>query len=181
MQCTSMLNYFINYISPVGSVLKEQTSGSMSHPLYMGRRVKGVWLQQQHVWNDAVFPPKPTHHFCTSLTEGWLTSLSGSRLTSRMVLASRTGSSFRRNMYDVFSHALSLPETHTQPARKNPLQECRKGTINKEEWRTSCLPKTADSLLWGSNWGLRHVDPCQHFSRGNKCVIKSTWAQLDLH
>lgn len=53
-----------------------------------------------------------THHFCTSLTEGWLSRLSGSRVTSLMVLARRTGSSFRRNMYDVFSHAFSLPERH---------------------------------------------------------------------
>lgn len=39
-----------------------------------------------------------SHHFCTSLTEGWLSSLSGKRLTSFMVLARRTGSSLRRNM-----------------------------------------------------------------------------------
>lgn len=51
------------------------------------------------------------YHFWTRRMDGWLSSLSGSRLTSRMVLARRTGSSLRRNMYDVFSHAFSLPAT----------------------------------------------------------------------
>lgn len=65
-------------------------------------------------WRRCVLVGWVTHHFCTSLTEGWLSRLSGSRVTSLMVLARRTGSSFRRNMYDVFSHAFSLPERQKQ-------------------------------------------------------------------
>lgn len=37
-----------------------------------------------------------------------LNKLSGKRLTSLIVLASSTGSSLRRNIYEVFPHALSL-------------------------------------------------------------------------
>lgn len=52
---------------------------------------------------------RKTYQLCTSPTEGLLSKLSGNKLTSLMVLASRTGSSFRRNMQEVFSHALSRP------------------------------------------------------------------------
>lgn len=57
--------------------------------VYIKAAFSQAW--QHHFWHNS-------HHFWTSLTEGWLSSLSGKRLTSFMVLASRTGSSFRRNM-----------------------------------------------------------------------------------
>lgn len=50
------------------------------------------------------------HQLCTSCTEGVLSTRSGSRLISFMMLARRTGSSCRRKVNEVFSQALLDPE-----------------------------------------------------------------------
>lgn len=49
------------------------------------------------------------HQLCTSCTEGVLSTRSGSKLISFMMLARRTGSSCRRKVKEVFSHALLEP------------------------------------------------------------------------
>lgn len=50
-----------------------------------------------------------SHQLCTSCTEGVLSTRSGSRLISFMMLARRTGSSCLRKVNEVFSQALLDP------------------------------------------------------------------------
>lgn len=54
-------------------------------------------------------PSRGSHQLCTSCTEGVLSTRSGSRLISFMMLARRTGSSCRRKVNEVFSQALLDP------------------------------------------------------------------------
>lgn len=59
-----------------------------------------------------------SHQLCTSCTEGVLSTRSGSRLISFMMLARRTGNSCLRKVNDVFSQALLDPggtETSGEP------------------------------------------------------------------
>lgn len=50
-----------------------------------------------------------TDQLCTRRTDGVLSRLSGNKSISFMIFASRTGSSCRRNVNDVFSQAFSEP------------------------------------------------------------------------
>ena len=54
---------------------------------------------------------KTTHQLCTICTDGVVSSLSGRRLISFMMLESLTGSSCLRKTKDVFSQALMDPES----------------------------------------------------------------------
>lgn len=54
-------------------------------------------------------PGQGSHQLCTSCTEGVLSTLSGSRFISFMMLARRTGSSCLRKVNEVFSQALLDP------------------------------------------------------------------------
>lgn len=51
-----------------------------------------------------------SYQLWTSWIDGWFIRFPGSRDTSLMVLAKRTGSSFLRNINEIFSQAFSLPE-----------------------------------------------------------------------
>lgn len=54
-------------------------------------------------------PIQGSHQLCTSCTEGVLSTRSGSRLISFMMLARRTGNSCLRKVNEVFSQALLDP------------------------------------------------------------------------
>lgn len=65
---------------------------------------RGIWQ-----WRERCGDLAPAHQLCTSCTEGVLSTRSGSRLISFMMLARRTGSSCLRKVNEVFSQALLDP------------------------------------------------------------------------
>ena len=66
---------------------------------------RGIW-QRHGQWSGS---GQGSHQLWTSCTEGVLSTRSGSRLISFMMLARRTGSSCLRKVNDVFSQALLDP------------------------------------------------------------------------
>lgn len=141
-------------------------------------------------------PSQGSHQLCTSCTEGVLSTRSGSRLISFMMLARRTGSSCLRKVNEVFSQALLDPggrgkgEPHRvmnhaqepggflgvrslKPSFPEGSEEAK--AQDKEPLLTSAVTATPPSLI------LREAACSLHLQLNPTPGDRAIWAHCDLH